>query len=159
MKENLTEEELNERIAIVKRFRSLLEQQRAKFQEYLFVLEKQHDEIEADNTDSMYAHTDLENQIVSNIQSLQKVIVPMQELYKSTSNSKFDDASIKQIQSDLDSLQNKVSIQNKKNRELLQIRMNVVKTQMNSVVMNNPYRGRRSIYADRQSGSVISIES
>jgi len=159
MKENLTEDELNERIAIIKRFKMLLEQQRAKFQEYLFVLEKQHEEIEADDTDSMYLHTDLENQIVSSIKNLQKVIVPMNELYTSTSGSNnSDDSAITQIQSDLENLQKKVLIQNEKNRELLNIRMNQLKTQITNFTANNPYRGRRSVYADRQAGNMISIE-
>ena len=38
---NLTQTEIEERTAILKRFRSLLEQQRAKFKEYLHVLEEQ----------------------------------------------------------------------------------------------------------------------
>ena len=117
-KENLTENELNERIAIVKRFKTLLEQQRAKFQEYLVVLEKQHDEIEMDDAEMMSAHADLENQIVANIKSLQKVIVPMNGLYKSVSDEESSPA-IEQIQSDLDKLQKQVLVQNEKNRELL----------------------------------------
>ena len=39
--ENLSKEELDERVAILKRFRALLEQQRTKFREYLKVLESQ----------------------------------------------------------------------------------------------------------------------
>lgn len=156
MKKELSEDELNERIAILKRFRTLLEQQRQKFQEYLLVLEKQHEKIEADDTDSLEAHTNLENQIVENIKSLQKVIVPMQTLYNS--NIQTQDKSIIQIQNDLDELQKKVLIQNERNRNLLQARMNQLKIQMNTFAVNNPYRGRRSIYAERQSGSMISIE-
>lgn len=156
-KENLTENELNERIAIVKRFKTLLEQQRAKFQEYLVVLEKQHDEIEMDDAEMMSAHADLENQIVANIKSLQKVIVPMNGLYKSVSDEESSPA-IEQIQSDLDKLQKQVLVQNEKNRELLKARMTLLRGQINSFTVSNPYRGRRSIYAERQSGNVVSIE-
>ena len=59
----LTQEELNERVALLKKFRGLLEQQRAKFQEYLTVLEKQQDSISTENTDALLAHTELEQQI------------------------------------------------------------------------------------------------
>ena len=41
MENELTQAELDERVAILKRFRTLLEKQREKFQEYLKVLEKQ----------------------------------------------------------------------------------------------------------------------
>ena len=39
--EELSNQELEERVAILKRLRFLLEQQRSKFKEYLTVLEKQ----------------------------------------------------------------------------------------------------------------------
>ena len=67
---NLTQEEIDERIAILKRFRKLLEEQRNKFREYLDVLEKQQSAIENGDTDAMLAHTELEQQIVANIGSL-----------------------------------------------------------------------------------------
>ena len=56
----LTQEQLDERIAVLKRLRSLLEQQRAKFAEYLNVLEKQQDKIELDDGDALMAHAELE---------------------------------------------------------------------------------------------------
>ena len=45
----ITQEELNERVALLRRFRSLLEEQRGKFREYLTVLEKQQDSITSEN--------------------------------------------------------------------------------------------------------------
>ena len=82
----ITQEELNERVAILKRFRTLLEQQRGKFREYLDVLEKQHDSITTENTEALLAHTELEQQVVKNLANLQKVIVPMSKLYNSSVN-------------------------------------------------------------------------
>ncbi len=151
----LSRQELDERIAVLRRFRALLEQQRQKFRDYLLILEKQHEKIEADDTDSLEAHTELENQIVANISSLQKVIVPMRTLYEKGSPS---DAIVR-VQMDLDALQKKVLIQNEKNRQLLQARMKDVRTQMSAFAAKNPYRGRRSIYAERSVGNTISIES
>ena len=77
----ITQEELNERVAILRRFRSLLEEQRGKFREYLNVLEKQQDSITTENPESLLAHTELEQQVVKSIASLQKVIVPMSKMY------------------------------------------------------------------------------
>ena len=56
----ITQQELDERVALLRKFRSLLEQQRNKFQEYLNVLEKQQDSITSQNTESLIAHTELE---------------------------------------------------------------------------------------------------
>lgn len=162
MEKNLTESELNERIAIIKRLRVLLEEQRSKFQEYLFVLEKQHSEIEQEEIEALSAHTELENQIVANIANLQKVIIPMQALYESATDNYESDShsqkAILQIQDDLDNLQKKVLLQNEKNRELLQARMGLLKTQIGNIAVTNPYRGRRSVFAGRTTGSVVSVE-
>ena len=79
---NLTQAEIDERTALLKRFRSLLEQQRAKFREYLKVLESQEKTIVAEDTESLLAHTELEQQIASNIISLQKVIKPIEVINK-----------------------------------------------------------------------------
>ena len=84
MTKELSQEELDERVAILRRFRSLLEQQRNKFREYLLVLEKQEGTIEAEDPDAIIAHSELEEQIVRNIGSLQKVIAPMQQLYQTS---------------------------------------------------------------------------
>lgn len=150
----LSREELDERIAVLRRFRALLEQQRQKFRDYLVVLERQHEKIEADDTDALVAHTELENQIVASIGRLQKVIVPLRPIYEKGAPS---DA-IVQIQEDLDALQKKVLIQNERNRTLLQTRMRELRAQMSAFAAKNPYRGRRSVYAERPVGNTVSIE-
>ena len=49
----LNDSEIAERVAVLKRFRSLLEQQRLKFREYLKVLEQQEKSISDENTDAV----------------------------------------------------------------------------------------------------------
>ena len=90
MAETISQEELDERMAILRRFRALLEQQRTKFREYLKVLEMQESKIAMQDTESIKAHSDLENQIVEGIGSLQKVIGPMQKLYLSARKSTYN---------------------------------------------------------------------
>ena len=85
--QKLSQNEINERVAVLKRFKTLLERQRDKFREYLSVLEKQQTSITEENTDALIAHTELEQQVVSNIAGLQKVIVPMAEMYSSIRSS------------------------------------------------------------------------
>lgn len=153
MMEEITQEELNERVALLKKFRSLLEQQRSKFQEYLTVLEKQQNSITSEDPEALLAHTELEQQVVKNIANLQKVIVPMTKMYKA-SNASFmnssdtDEVSINKIQNELSDLQNKVLKQNEINRDLLRLHINNIKTQINS--FKNPYRNVNNVYTQKR---------
>ena len=148
----ITQEELNERVAILRRFRSLLEEQRGKFREYLTVLEKQQDSITAENPESLLAHTELEQQVVKNIANLQKVIVPMAKMYKANAGANVpvaEDAEIIKIQNDLNDLQNRVLKQNAINRDLLRVHIEQIKSQINN--FKNPYKATRNVYATVQS--------
>ena len=155
--EDITQEELNERIALLRRFKSLLEQQRGKFQEYLNVLEKQQDSITAENSESLLAHTELEQQVVKNLANLQKVIVPMTRMYRATSghSAGSEEAEITKLQNELSSLQDKVLKQNEINRDLLRVHIDMLKTQMAN--FKNPYRNNRSVYASAQPHKIATM--
>ncbi len=153
----ISQEELNERVALLKKFRSLLIQQRAKFQEYLTVLEKQENSIETENSENLLAHTELEQQIVANIMNLQKVIVPMSELYKER-GAHLEEESVTSIQKDLDNLQKQVLVQNERNRELLKNHIVQIRTQIAS--LKNPYKNNRSVYAKKETvGKLVAVEA
>ena len=157
----ITQEELNERVAILRRFRSLLEEQRGKFREYLTVLEKQQDSITSENPENLLAHTELEQQVVKNIASLQKVIVPMAKMYRAgngaagTAASAAEDAEITKLQNDLSDLQDRVLKQNAINRDLLRVHIEQLKTQIAG--FKNPYKNNRSVYANVQAQSVATM--
>ena len=153
----ISQEELAERVAIIHRFKALLEEQRGKFQEYLNVLEKQQDKIELDDGDALVAHAELEQQIVRNLSSLQKVIVPMKKLYKANSSTDAaqEDAEINKIQNDLSDLQMKVLKQNEINRDLLKVHIGKLKNQMDN--FKNPYKNNRSVYAATQQQRVATL--
>ena len=155
----ISKEELDERAATLKHFRKLLEQQRAKFQEYLNVLEKQQTSITKEDTDALVAHTEIEQQVVKSIANLQKVIVPMQKLYDA--NVGKEDKEIKDIQNELENLQTKVLAQNEKNRELLKSHIIELRTRISSAQNANPYRNAASVYAAsaRNSGRMIEVEA
>ena len=156
----LTDEELNERVAILRRFRTLLEQQRAKFQEYLDVLEKQEKSISDEDTTAIIGHAELEQQVVAGIKNLQKVIVPVSEMYRASEKTAApeNDKSVESIQNELEKLQEKVLAQNQKNRELLKKHLVQIRTQLDN--FKNPYKKNRSIYAAAQNahGSLIAVE-
>lgn len=155
----LTQEELNERVALLRKFRALLEQQRAKFQEYLTVLEKQQESITAENPEALLAHTELEQQVVRNIANLQKVIVPMSRLYKASGNTSATEAqSISNLQNELTNLQSKVLKQNEINRDLLKEHLEQIKAQIQN--FKNPYKNARSVYAQPQRvATLVEVEA
>jgi flagellar biosynthesis/type III secretory pathway chaperone len=158
MKKELSQEELNERVAILKRFRTLLEQQRKKFQEYLTVLEKQQDSIENEDPEAIIAHAELEQEVVAGISNLQRVIVPMNEMYSTAkgSNPK-EEKTVAELQDELQSLQNRVLEQNNKNRALLRAHLTLIRQQMES--FKNPYRNNRSVYATKVAeGRLVAVE-
>ena len=156
----LTQEELNERVALLRKFRSVLEQQRNKFQEYLTVLEKQQDSITKENPESLIAHTELEQQVVKNIANLQKVIVPMSKMYKQSVPMAHttEDAGITQIQNELNDLQNRVLKQNQINRDLLREHIESIRNQIQN--FKNPYKNAKSVYAQPQRvASFVEVEA
>ena len=131
---NLSQDEINERVAILKRFRHLLEQQRNKFKEYLVVLEKQEEGIKSEDDTVIVAQAELEQQIVSNITNLQKVIVPIENMYKEKGITL--SAEIPQIQKELTELQEAVLTQNEKNQSLLKEHMVELKSRISN--FSNP---------------------
>ncbi len=143
----LTQEEINERVAVLKRFKSLLEQQRAKFREYLAVLEKQEEGIQSGEDTVVLAQAELETQIVENIANLQKVIKPIENMYKEMGSP--ISAEIPQLKHDLEKLQGEVLVQNEKNKDLLKSQMDELKNRIEKMgdPRYNPYAKRKNIYA------------
>lgn len=140
---NITQTEIDERVEILKRLRHLLEEQRAKFQDYLLILEKQEVSIRTDNVNAISEQAELEEQIVANINNLQRVIKPMEDLYRSV--YPHGETEIPQMKTDLYKLQTQVLAQNERNRNLL--KNNIVHIRNQIAKFKNPYANRKSIYA------------
>lgn len=155
----LSQEEINERVAILKRFRHLLEQQRNKFKEYLTVLEKQEEGIICEDDTVIVAQAELEQQIVSNITNLQKVIVPIENLYKEKGITLTGE--IPQIQKELTALQQAVLTQNEKNRTLLKEHITQIRNKISKFndPRQNPYAKKTTVYSQKNaSPSIIDVE-
>lgn len=159
----ISETELAERVALLKRFKELLQKQREKFRDYLGVLEKQAEVIKKEDTEALLVHTEIEQQIVANISSLQKVIQPIEEMYIKAGLDSDDDGfyqdkiEIPTLKTDLAKLQQEVLEQNNKNRELLKTQMASLRQRIEGI--KNPYRFNKSIYSSTENtASIISIE-
>ena len=143
-KEKLSNEELQTRIAVLKRFKSLLQEQREKFCQYLFVLERQEQEIEKSNVEAIVQHNEIENNIIENIVSVQKVIEPIEKMYYII-NPAASDGDVAKLKDDLGRLQVAVLKQNEKNQVMLQEKMGALNQEIAQFSFKTPYK--KSVYA------------
>jgi hypothetical protein len=158
----ITPEELTQRVAVLKRFRELLNQQRNRFQEYLGVLDKQKDVIEKGSAEDLIAHVEIEEKIVRDIFSIQKVIDPLEDmyhtLYKGRAYSGRPGASdVPSLKAALEELKTEAVARSERNKELLSSRMLEIRSEIKAL-RGNPYAARPSVYAGAGSASLIDIK-
>ncbi|MDR0402084.1 MAG: flagellar protein FlgN [Treponema sp.] len=158
--------EVQRRVAVLKRFRELLRQQRDRFAQYLEVLDKQKNVIENGSADELIAHVELEEKIVTDIFSIQKVIDPLEDMYRTLlpprdpvsapgSLSLMEDKELPGLKSALEELKAEAVVRSERNRELLANRMETLRFEMKSL-RANPYALRRSVYS-AETASLVDI--
>ncbi|MDR1466228.1 MAG: flagellar biosynthesis protein FlgN [Treponema sp.] len=152
----ITQEELKERVAVVKRFRKLLYEQRERFRSYLNVLDKQKTVIEKGNAEDILSHIEIEEKMLSDIFSIQKVLTPLEPLYRTSVNTvKAPD--VVKIQSALENLKIEANLKVKQNRDILETRMKELKEQL-EVLQNNPYARRAIRFREGDTASFVDME-
>ncbi|MDR0690384.1 MAG: flagellar biosynthesis protein FlgN [Spirochaetaceae bacterium] len=151
----ISPEEINQRVAVLKRFRDLLLEQRNRFRQYLEVLDTQKNVIEQGNTEQLLSHVDLEEKILGDIFSIQKVIDPLDHMYRSAF-PKEDAREVPELKSVVEGLKTEAAIRMKRNRELLSTRMTQIRSEIKSL-QGNPFIGRPSIHADSGVPSFLDI--
>jgi hypothetical protein len=144
----LSPEELKKRVAIVKRFRELLIAQRERFSAYLETLEKQKSIVENGNMDDILAYVEMEEKMVSDIFSIQKVIVPLETQYRShlKAHVAVSGSDIPEIKTALERLRAEANDKLEQNRSLLEKRMNEFREEL-KLIRNNPYLKRKASFA------------
>jgi hypothetical protein len=149
--------ELAQRIALLRRFRDLLIQQRDRFRSYLMVLENQQFHIESGNMEELLSFVEMEEQIVADIFSIQKVIDPLEILYKAVIpvSAPSDVPAIKAV---LEDLKTQTISRSVYNRKLLSTRMTQIRSEINAL-RNNPFANTsRSLYQSSGTASLIDIK-
>lgn len=141
----LSQAELNQRVSVLKRFRELLVRQRDKFRSYLDVLERQKSDIETGEVDDLVAHVEAEQSIVAEIFAVQKVIDPLEDMYREAYKGAQPDG-VDELKSTLAQLKDEVVAKNAENRALLKQRMEMLRHQIMQI--NNPYAKKKSVYAE-----------
>jgi len=162
--------ELAQRVAVLKRFKILLSQQRERFRSYLDLLDKQQDVIESGSAEELLTYVEIEEKIVADIFSIQKVIDPLEEMYNSLvsnhNNSqpsiKFDNSvsqeEVPSLKASLENLKNEAVIRSTKNKELLSKRMLELRQEIKTL-RNNPYAASgRNAYSNSNKASLIDVQ-
>ncbi len=126
-------DELKERVNILKKLRETLLKQREKFRTYLEVLEQEEKAIADDDLDRLEAHIAIEKSVVNEITNFQKVIEPLDELYKKFFPESED--SIPKLKESLERMRVKVLERNKRNQLLLKEKMELVRSEIKSLRM------------------------
>lgn len=143
---------LEQRISLLKRLRSMLEIQRDKFRGYLNVLEQQETSIQKGDVTALEVQTQLEQQVVREILSVQKVIKPLDSMYKKAYPQQKQE--IAQLQQSLDTLKTQVLQRNEQNRLLLSRQRDELKKKIESLRIP---KARKSVYARSGTPSIIDI--
>ncbi|MDR1637312.1 MAG: flagellar protein FlgN [Treponema sp.] len=145
--DGISDWELSQRVAVLRRFRDLLTEQRDRFRSYLEALDRQRQVIETGTTEELIAHVELEEKIVTDIFSIQKVIDPLDKMYRAVYPGKAgisghaagDDVSdVSGIKSALEELKKEAIVRSGKNRDLLSRRMAAIRSEI-TALRRNPY--------------------
>jgi len=159
--------ELAQRVAVLRRFKILLTQQRDRFKSYMDLLEKQQSVIESGSAEDLLTYVEIEEKIVADIFSIQKVIDPLEEMYYSVisiqdsgkTTVRIDNPDeVSGLKASLEKLKSEAVIRSTKNKELLSKRMLELRQEIKTL-RNNPYaaKGRQSFSASN-SASLIDIK-
>jgi hypothetical protein len=143
---SITDEELNQRVSVLRRFRALLIEQRDRFHSYLEALDRQQQVIETGTAEDLIAHVELEEKIVTDIFSIQKVIDPLDEMYRAVYTGSADLSAqspaagddVSGLKSVLEELKKEAVTRSGRNRDLLSQRMAEIRSEIKAL-RNNPY--------------------
>ena len=147
--------ELSQRVAVIKRFKELLKAQRDRFRAYLDTLDKQQEVIQEGTAEDLLHHVELEEKIVADIFSIQKVIDPLEKMYEAVtpvsstesalrSNENHPGADeVSSLKTALNNLKVEAAIRSERNRELLSRRMASLRSEIKTL-RSNPYARRQA---------------
>ena len=149
---DISARELKQRVAVIKRFKEVLKAQRDRFNAYLDTLDRQKDVIERGSADDLLHHVELEEKIVADIFSIQKVIDPLEKMYqtskvethvkgKKAAAKHSDRDEVSGLKEALDSLKAEAVVRSERNRELLTRRMAELRSEIKTL-RSNPYARR-----------------
>ena len=149
----LTKDEVDKRVALLKRLKATLAQQREKFQSYLKVLDAEKASIEGEAVDTLRAQVELEEALVVDIHAIQKVIDPLEAVLQQSYQGSSDDE-VTDLKISLDALRHQVSERSRENRGLLSRSMEALDRE---IVRVRPQIRSRNPYAAARGAPLVDI--
>jgi len=153
MTTTLTKEEVDQRVALLKRLKATLAQQREKFQTYLKVLDAEKASIEGEAVEALRQQVQLEEELVVDIHAIQKVIDPLEAVLRQSYQGSTDDE-VADLRISLDALKSQVNEKSRENRGLLSRSMEALERE--AIRVRPQVRGRNP-YAARPGTSLVDI--
>jgi len=154
MTTTLTPQEVEKRVALLKRLKTTLAQQREKFQSYLAVLDAEKASIEGEAVETLRAQVELEEGLVVEIHAIQKVIDPLEAVLRQSYQGSSDDE-VADLRISLDALRNQVQERSRENRGLLSRSMEALERDI--VRVRPQVRSRNPYGASRASSLLVDI--
>jgi flagellar biosynthesis/type III secretory pathway chaperone len=139
----------SERVALLKRLRDMLVQQREKFRHYLDILDNEEEAIRTRDVDALETYVQLETSVLAEIQAFGKVIRPLESLYASAYPNQ--ESQIPPLRDSLARLRDRVLERNEQNRALMRERIDELKKEVEELRLPNT---RRSLYGAVESRMV-----
>jgi len=124
-------ETTEQKVALLKRLREMLQRQREKFQGYLVLLEQEESSINRGDADMLLAQVEMEKSIIADIFSLTKVIGPLETLYQTAYPQM--EQTVPRLKATLEKMSEQVIAHNAKNRALLRARMDELRLEIASL--------------------------
>jgi len=124
------------RLAILRKLKDHLTSQRNKFYDYLTLLELEEADIAEGDFVTLKIHTEMEKEVLEGISAFQKVIDPLEELYRncpSSTGSFPGEQELPDLRDGIARLKTRVQERNSRNRKLLSDRMEELKREILSI--------------------------
>jgi hypothetical protein len=161
----LPAEEVARRVAILKRFRELLQAQRDRFRDYLAALDTQKDVLEEGETENVLIHVEVEEKILADIFAIQKVIDPLEVMYRTAYSENASGCGgdsgtpvfeVESLKAALEDLKVEAAARTDRNKTLLASRMEEIRKEIKTI-KKNPYKNTHSVYYEEGAASMVDL--
>ena len=129
--------QVDQRERILRRLRRYLEEQRTRFVNYLHLLDQQAAAIRGGDVDRIRHHVELEQGIIGGIETLQRAINPLKELYRQACSRAGEPErrpeTVDSLEVTLQSLRDQALTRNRENQGLLRERLESLRLEIKDV--------------------------
>jgi hypothetical protein len=146
------EEGLGQRIAVLRRYRRMLELQRERLQEYLSLIDTREQAVRTGDVESLERYAQAEQGVVKGIMAVQRCIEPLAELYRQAAPEGSPD--IDDLQGRLEALRGRILERNAESVGLLKEQMDRLKAEIGSLRVPS---SRRSVYAGNPEPQLLNV--